>query len=489
MTGKLAKLTGFSPFAFALVLSCVALTLFATPAFASSEYAQPASLQGAKALDTAESDSTYVYNDGASYYHAIGVTQEYDVGGLADRWHYNSQVAITAVSGTGAVSYQPVAGDPESYLVTATKAGVVTVTCTETWTEDRSYWDSELYEYVETSTEKSENHSFTINVITLKNTSGKLTKCITASQYNALFTFKIEGLPSGAEVTKVSDSNKKGYSWVQSVGNGQIVLYVSGKGTHNVTLEAYGKRISVSAVLRIISLKKTDDVKNTGSVVTFPGHKSKVGVSLTGVKNPKASWTSTNKKIAKVSKKGVVTAKRKGRCYLKGKVGNATVKVLVEVTSKGAYKAVKNAFADKNTKISYSQPDRMGKNKRDCSSFVSRCYWDASLGRRIFLIGGYGAASWAYNAAAQAQWLQNQGKRVAWKSCSVKKLRPGDTVYYETDYAGKDASQWRYIDHAAIYVGNGLILNTGGYGGKGNVGFRNYWPKDTSIKFIGRPCP
>ena len=60
-------------------------------------------------------------------------------------------------------------------------------------------------------------------------------------------------------------------------------------------------------------------------------------------------------------------------------------------------------------------------------------------------------------------------------------------MYFETDYAGKDASQWRYIDHAALYVGNGYILQTGGYGGKGTVGLSSYWPKDSRVKFIGRP--
>ena len=75
--------------------------------------------------------------------------------------------------------------------------------------------------------------------------------------------------------------------------------------------------------------------------------------------------------------------------------------------------------------------------------------------------------------------------------CSVKKLRPGDTLYFETDYAGRDATQWRFIDHAAMYVGNGYVMDTGGSGGLGVIGFRwcKYSSTDTSIKFIGRPCP
>lgn len=237
-----------------------------------------------------------------------------------------------------------------------------------------------------------------------------------------------------------------------------------------------------------ISFKKTAAIKNTGSVVTYPKKKSKLAVSVPGVSNPRVTWKSTNRKIATVNKKGVVTAVNKGRCYIRAKYGDVSAKVLVEVTSKKGYRAVRNGFKDMRTKLTYSQSNRMDKNYRDCSSFVSRCYWDLSLGRHVYVIGGPDAEYWSYNAAAQAYWLNSQGKRVSWKACSLKKLRPGDTVYYETDYAGKDATQWRYIDHAAMYVGNGYILNTGGYGGKGTVGLANYWKGDKSVKFIGRPC-
>lgn len=240
-----------------------------------------------------------------------------------------------------------------------------------------------------------------------------------------------------------------------------------------------------------IRLKMTTDVKNTKSLTTYPGKKTMLRVKVTGADASEVVWSSTNKKIATVSKAGKVTARAKGRCYVKATIGSVTRKVLVEVTSPEAYQAVQNAFADKKTNIAYSQAKRMKTYYRDCSSFVSRCYWDSKLGRRIFAIGGSEGKSWAYPAAEQAIWLNEKGKRVAWRACSVKKLRPGDTLYFETDYAGRDATQWRYIDHAAMYVGNGYVMDTGGSGGLGIIGFRwcKYYSTDTSIKFIGRPCP
>ena len=240
-----------------------------------------------------------------------------------------------------------------------------------------------------------------------------------------------------------------------------------------------------------VKLVKTANIKNTGSLTTYPGQKSKLKVKVTGADASEIIWKSTSKKIATVSKKGVVTAKQPGRCYVKVTVGSSTKKLLVEVTSQQAYQAVQNAFVDKQTKIEYSQAKRMKKYYRDCSAFVSRCYWDSKLGRTIFAIGGEDAKSWALPAADQAMWLNEQGKRVSWKACSIKKIRPGDTLYFETDYAGKDYSQWRFIDHAALYVGNGYVMDTGGSGGKGTIGFRwcKFSSKDKSIKFIGRPCP
>lgn len=240
-----------------------------------------------------------------------------------------------------------------------------------------------------------------------------------------------------------------------------------------------------------LSFKVTADIKNTGSLTTYPGKKTTLALKGYAAGSAEVSWKTTKAAVAKVSKKGVVTAVRPGCCYVKATVGGKSTSLLVEVTSKQAYQAVQNAFIDKNTKIAYSQAKRMKKSYRDCSSFVSRCYWDSSLRRKIFAIGGSEGKSWALPAADQAKWLKKRGKAVSEGPCSIEKLRPGDTLYFETDYAGKDKSQWRYIDHAAIYVGNGYVMDTGGRGGKGTIGFRwcKYSAKDKTIKLIGRPCP
>lgn len=524
---------------FGLMLAGFALAfMHVTPAIALEDGAYAAgqiaeSQQGGdmQALDAQASvvSTMYVYNEGASFVQGTGSTYAYYLGNLFNNtYNDNWKTKITA-KGSGKVVCKKVKGNSSQFTIKAKKAGTVTVTCKEIWTKTKEVWhegtetqepeepgtegenieddgtEGEAIEgegtdeggqsegYYETVTvKKSKAHKFKIKVVSLKNKSGKQEKCVVNSGWYSSsknFTYKIKDLPANADVQLVSDSNKNGRASLVKVAKGKVVLSVYGKGTHNVKLRAYGKTFTCKAILRELSLKKTSSTKNTGSVVAYPGQTNKVQVKVTGLKHPNVAWLSTNTGVATVDQSGNIRAEGVGYCYVKAKIGGAMVKVRVEVTSYDAYQAVQNAFADMRKNLSYSQPNRMSAESRDCSSYVSRCYWDDSLGRHIFLIGDGWASSWAYNAAAQASWLNDHGKRVSWSACSINKLRPGDTLYFETDYAGKDATQWRYIDHAAIYVGNGYYLNTHGSSAIGAIGYGYYSPGSSSVRFIGRPCP
>ena len=507
----------------AVVAACVflmcatAFTAVAAPSEA-PEVDKSLTVSSPIAMETAATPSvhTYVYSDKEKHYQGLGVKWVYDLSSLGG---YNRaddlKVKVTS-SGNGQVKITKVKGSSDRYYITAKKAGKVKITYTMTWTEqdevwvedepvadtgddnegedDDSYWNDYYYpsghsEYV--ATPHTEKHYFYIYVLSLKNTSGTLTKVVTTSSPyatpNKKLTFKLSGLPSNPDVNYVKDSSKKGYSYITKASKGKVTFYVSGAGTHNIKVKAYGKTITCKAVLRVLTMKDTNETKYTGSLTTYPGKTSALAISVTGVKSPTATWSSTNTNVATVNSKGVVTAKGVGRCYVKAKVGGATVKMLVEVTTSGAYWAIQNGYSDMNYPLTYSQENRMGAAYRDCSSFVSRCYWDPSLGRYIYSIGGY-AGTWALTAAGQGEWLCNQGRTVAWNACDISKLRPGDTIYFETQYRGQN-DRWCHIDHAALYVGNGYYLHTGGYGGKGTVGLSRYWSGDSSVRFIGRPCP
>lgn len=222
-----------------------------------------------------------------------------------------------------------------------------------------------------------------------------------------------------------------------------------------------------------------------GYYILYKGAKA-VQPRITGASGVK--WASSNPAVAKVSSKGAISFKGLGSCVITGTFGNVEVRIPVECTYKKAYRAVANGYADMGTKLTYSQTKRMQKNYRDCSSFVSRCFWDASLKRKLYAIGGTSGKTWSFPAAEQAKWLNGQKKTVARKAVDSSKLLAGDTVYNTTGYAGIN-DRYLSIDHAMLYVGNGMMLTTGGFSSVGGtVGLRAYWSGDTSIKLIARPC-
>jgi hypothetical protein len=273
------------------------------------------------------------------------------------------------------------------------------------------------------------------------------------------------------------DGNTSVSNAISSVKNAEVYVFRSNLNSHyfeiytdshknqTITIKIDGKKYKIK--INVVSLNK----KN---IVTYKGKKNTLKVS--GKKIIK--WTSTNKSIATVSKKGIVTAKKNGRCYIRAYYSkNEYIQCLVECTYKKAYQAVLNAEKDykkmENDEIKYSQAKRMQKNYRDCSSFVARCYYDTSLKRKLVKIG----SATALSAAEQAKWLYNHKKTVANGKISVTKLLPGDLVYSATGYAGKN-KRWRNIDHASIYVGNGIFLDT-------SIGYSSEYD---CCKYVGRPC-
>ena len=76
----------------------------------------------------------------------------------------------------------------------------------------------------------------------------------------------------------------------------------------------------------------------------------------------KVKWSSTNKKIATVSKTGKVTAKKKGVCYIKAKVKGKTYKCKVTViTAKQAAKKVLAYVKKKHTAKGIMEFERKGR--------------------------------------------------------------------------------------------------------------------------------
>ena len=140
-----------------------------------------------------------------------------------------------------------------------------------------------------------------------------------------------------------------------------------------------------------------------------------------------------------------VTFHKKGNAIVQAKVGKKTLKCIVSVCSKKAYKAVEKAKKFHSARnMSYSQGNRMGKRSADCSSFCGRCYLPQGI-----TMGG--STSWCNTAAGMALWSTKKGKVVANRGVTIgkKKLLPGDLVFYKKGYNGR----YKNIYHVEIFVG------------------------------------
>ena len=187
---------------------------------------------------------------------------------------------------------------------------------------------------------------------------------------------------------------------------------------------------NVQAKRKSVALNKT----------TVTAYKGMAPVKLK-VKNVKKGkniiWFSSKSSVAEVSQDGTVTFHKKGNAIVQAKVGKKTLKCIVSVCSKKAYKAVEKAKKFHSARnMSYSQGNRMGKRSADCSSFCGRCYLPQGI-----TMGG--STSWCNTAAGMALWSTKKGKVVANSGVS------GDLVFYKKGYNGR----YKNIYHVEIFVG------------------------------------
>lgn len=228
-----------------------------------------------------------------------------------------------------------------------------------------------------------------------------------------------------------------------------LVLFAGILGTGKAEASASSASLSTTYKYMYVGQSYTAKVKGTSS---------------------KASWSTSNSNIASVTSSGKVTAQNIGRANIYAKVNGKKLKLKVEVVSKTSYEAVK--YANKAVGCKYSQSKRMSKGYYDCGSLVWRSYSNAGL-----YIGG--KSNWAPTAASSAQSLNGSYKVVAYSGVSASELLPGDLLYTSSRSNGR----YRNITHAAMYVGNGKIVEAAN--SRVGVVKRNY--STSKIVLIARP--
>lgn len=211
----------------------------------------------------------------------------------------------------------------------------------------------------------------------------------------------------------------------------QFTFYEAGKTTLIISIN--GKEFRLEAEIQNVSISKRGMVEAKGK---------KVSLKIKGT-SEKPVWSSSNPKVAKVSKNGVVSCKKIGNAVITASFGEAKTGCAVSVVTAKKAKVIRYAKMI-GTKWKYSQPKRMQKGYYDCSSLVWKAY--CKMGKKI---GG----NYAPVAADLAKWCKAHGKKIT-KSYTRNhiqkmKLNPGDLMF-ET---GANNGRYLGIYHVEMFTG------------------------------------
>lgn len=246
----------------------------------------------------------------------------------------------------------------------------------------------------------------------------------------------MEGLGGDSEGVNFSYSTSGNelsvYAYFES---GQIIFEVFGAGSSTVTITINEKVFTVT--IKIIKV----EISCGNSLLMVKGKTKAVKVKHV---SGKIIWKSSNPKVASVSAKGKIKAKKIGNTIISAEInGNKVGCALSVVTS--ARKKVINRATYIGTHWKYSQPKRMQNNYYDCSSLVWKSY--SKYEKKYF-----GNKNWASTAADNAKYCAKQKKLV--KGNDVKNIQnmkylPGALMFK----TGAKNGRFKGIYHVEMFTG------------------------------------
>lgn len=281
--------------------------------------------------------------------------------------------------------------------------------------------------------------------------------------------FKVSGLATGDYVKSYKSSNKKVFT-VNS--KGKIAAKKKGTAKLTVTL-ASGKKATAKVKVQKGIVKTTKLKTNTSKLVLLRKGTYTLRTALTPLTTQqKIAYSSSNKKVATVSSKGVITAKKKGTAKITVKSGSKKMKVTVTVQTPNFPKGDGNKFLQScqkiaktimtdgnwlyysgpatgsNIKDSFAEARDVSQRQTNCANYVNFCMQDAGT-----LMPGM---SFYSNSNAQIVYRGNAAQKAAVKKMieenydiikvggkkAIKAgLKPGDICLYKGHtnvYAGLD---------------------------------------------------
>lgn len=168
-------------------------------------------------------------------------------------------------------------------------------------------------------------------------------------------------------------------------------------------------------------------------------------LKLKGFEDSPLIWSSDREEVAKISKKGKVTALSEGSSVITVNVDGETFAAVISVTSQ-LKKEVVNYTRNYSSGSKYSQPKRMQEGFYDCSSLVWRAY--KKFGH-IILIDYYAPV-----AAAMGKYYEKNKKviegGVTRENIEKRAFMPGDLLFVE---GKRNNRRYRNIDHVEMIYG------------------------------------
>lgn len=252
-----------------------------------------------------------------------------------------------------------------------------------------------------------------------------------------------------------------------------LQVYADKKRSAKLTVSIAEKKFKIK-----VSLKT---VKISANSLLLPKGKSKK-LKISGCsKNIK--WYSSNKKIATVSKKGVVKGKKIGNVVITAKVNGKPIGCAVSVTTDTLKRVCEKATYIGNH-WTYSQALRTRPGYYDCSALVWKAYSECAGFT-------FGNANYPGTSATESAWCRDNGKMIkggyTYKKVSKMLLRPGDLVFKSTN--PDDPYHTTY--HVEMFTGYTCY----GYDTKGKPLVTSLWASRSAGygavdgSLLGRPLP
>lgn len=242
-----------------------------------------------------------------------------------------------------------------------------------------------------------------------------------------------------------------------------LKIFSGNKGTTTLTIYINNKTFTLKVITSEVKINKI-------SAVLTP--KKKTTLKIKGYPE-KIKWKTMKKKVATISSKGVVKAKKTGNTVVYAIVDGQKIGCAVSVVTTKIKKVI--ATAKKTAKGKYSQPKRMKKGYYDCSSLVWRSY--KKIGKT------FGDRHYAPVAANIAKYLFGKKKRIKGglnkKNIQGMKLRPGDLMFC----TGAKNGRYKGIYHVEMFVG----YQCEGFDSKGKPILGTLWAARPANNYYGFP--